>query len=260
MATAEQVQNALGAATAAAVSIKLPPFWPDKTDLWFAQAEAQFTIRNITAEKTKYAYLVTMLDSQTAAQAMDLIRTPPEAPYTALKKRLTKVFAITDSEKAAKILDMDGLGDKTPSQCLTVMLNLVPKGQDPGFLFREVFLRQLLTDIRTQLAQSTRTGTGPEDLRALALEADKYFSSMGSRISTVAAQPMTVPQVPGLSADAEFVNAVSGRKLCFFHARFGNKARKCESPCQWTSTGSGTPPRGTTSNPGISRPGQGPSN
>ena len=49
-------------------------------------------------------------------------------------------------EKAAKILDMDGLGDRTPSQCLTVMLNLVPTGQDPGFLFQEVFLRQLPTD------------------------------------------------------------------------------------------------------------------
>ena len=56
MATAEEVQNALGAAMAAAVSVKLPPFWPDKTDLWFAQAEAQFTIKNITTEKTKYAY------------------------------------------------------------------------------------------------------------------------------------------------------------------------------------------------------------
>ena len=66
---------------------------------------------------------------------MDLIRTPLEAPYTALKGRLTKAFAITDREKAAKILDMDGLGDKTPSQCLTVMINLVPDGQDPGFLF-----------------------------------------------------------------------------------------------------------------------------
>ena len=83
MATAEEVQNAVGTAMAAAVSVKLPPFWADKTGLWFAQAEAQFTIKNITTEKTKYAYVVTMLDSQTAAQAMDIIRTPPEALYTA---------------------------------------------------------------------------------------------------------------------------------------------------------------------------------
>ena len=42
MATAEEVQNAIGTAMAAAVSVKLPPFWPDKTDLWFVQADAQF--------------------------------------------------------------------------------------------------------------------------------------------------------------------------------------------------------------------------
>ena len=137
MTTAEEVQNALGAALAAAISVKLPPFWPDKTNLWFAQAEAQFTIKNITVEKTKYSYVVSMLDSQTAAQAMDLIRAPPEVdPYKALKNHLTNAFAISDREKAAKILDMNGLGDMTPSQCLTVMLNLVPGGQDPGFLFR----------------------------------------------------------------------------------------------------------------------------
>ena len=65
------------------------------------------------------------------------------------------------------------------------MLNLVPdaEAQDPVFLFREIFLRQLPNDIQTQLAQSTRTGTSMTELRALALEANKYFLSIGSRIS-----------------------------------------------------------------------------
>ena len=110
--TADDVQNAVSTAMAAAVSMKLPPFWPDKTRLWFAQAEAQFTIKKITTEQTKFAYIVTMLDSNTADQALDIITEPPAAPYTALKERLTKTFAITDSEKAARIIDMDGLGDR----------------------------------------------------------------------------------------------------------------------------------------------------
>mgnify|MGYP006061944625 CR=1 FL=1 len=257
MATDEQVKAAVGTAMAAAVAIKLPPFWPDKTDLWFAQAEAQFGLKSITVEKTKYFYVVTMLDSQTAAQAMDIIRAPPEEePYKTLKNRLTKAFAITDDEKADKILDMDGLGDKTPSQCLTTMLNLVPVGQDPGFLFRKVFLRQLPTDVQTQLAQSTKTGTGPDDLRGLALEADRYFASMGSRISTVSRSSSRMASDP---EDAD-ISAISGRKLCFFHAKFGTKARKCEPPCQWTTSRPGTTSRGATSNPGNSQPGRGPAN
>ena len=43
------------------IAVKLPQFWPDKARLWFVQAEAQFTLGKITAEKTKFAHLVTML-------------------------------------------------------------------------------------------------------------------------------------------------------------------------------------------------------
>ena len=77
-------------------------------DIWFAQAEAQFTIKNITTEKTKYAYVVSVLDSDTATQVLDIIRAPPaEEPYKALKNRLTKAFAISDWERASKLLDMN---------------------------------------------------------------------------------------------------------------------------------------------------------
>ena len=249
MATQEQVQTALEAAVASAVSVKLPPFWPDKTDIWFAQAEAQFTIKNITTEKTKYAYVVSVLDSDTATQVLDIIRAPPaEEPYKALKNRLTKAYAISDRERASKLLDMNGLGDKTPSQCLTTMLNLVPdaEAQDPGFLFREIFLRQLPNDVQTQLAQSTRTGTSTTELRALALEADKYFSSIGSRISTISRMAE--------SADDFDVNAVSNRQFCYYHSKFGDKATKCRSPCQFKST---TRNGAVPSDQGNSRAGRG---
>ena len=33
--------------TLAAVSIKLPPFWPADPDVWFTQIEAQFTMREL---------------------------------------------------------------------------------------------------------------------------------------------------------------------------------------------------------------------
>ena len=64
MATEQQIQDAVRAALEAdraarvtAVSVKLPPFWPEKTRLWFAQAEAQFDVKGITVEKTKYSYV-----------------------------------------------------------------------------------------------------------------------------------------------------------------------------------------------------------
>ena len=172
-----------------AVSIKLPQFWPDKTRFWFAQAEAQFETRNITNEKTKFNHVVLVLDSKTATQALDIIETPdPVNPYTVLKERLTKAYSLSDSERAGRLIDMAGLGDRTPSQCLADMLQLIPAGQavDPGFLFRELFLRQLPVEIRTQLAQTSKIGTTAKILRELAEEADRYFTSTGSRISMIA--------------------------------------------------------------------------
>ena len=71
------------------------------------------------------------------------------------------------------------------------MLLLLPN-PDPGILFRELFLRQLPQETRSLLAQTPNTGTKVADLRVLAKEADKYFSSVGSRISSVAWVPGTV--------------------------------------------------------------------
>ena len=265
MATPAQVQAAVDAALdaeraarAATVSVKLPTFWPNEAELWFAQAEAQFQNRGITAEKTKYNYVVSMLDVKTAKQVMDIIRTPPAAnPYTTLKARLSKAFALSDSEKVGRILDMTGLGDRTPSQCLSDMLQLVPEAeaQDPGSLFREIFLRQLPSEVRTHLAQTTKTGTTSAILRDLAADADKYFSSTGSRIASVS-PPIVLPP-PQVQAEAE-VSAVSNQggnprhrsqgpvrgpkpsfTFCYYHARFGDKARSCTPPCQFGTLPSG---------------------
>ena len=265
MATPAQVQAAVDAALdaertarAATVSVKLPTFWPNEAELWFAQAEAQFQNKGITAEKTKYNYVVSMLDVKTAKQVMDIIRTPPAAnPYTTLKARLSKAFALSDSEKVGRILDMTGLGDRTPSQCLSDMLLLVPQAvaQDPGPFFRQIFLKQLPSDVRTHLAQTTKTGTTLAILHDLAADADKYFSSTGSRIASVS-PPIVLPP-PQVQTEAE-VCAVSNQSgstrhrgprpvqlpkpsytFCFYHARFGEKARSCIQPCQFKTLPSG---------------------
>ena len=258
-------------------TVKLPEFWPDNTDLWFVRADAQFRMKKVTVEQTKFDHVITMLDSKTAAQVMDILVSPPDQPYTVLKARLTKTFALTTSEKASRILDMDGLGDRTPTQCLTIMLNWVPAEEAPGFLFREQFLRQLPVQVRTSLAQTTNTGSDRASLRALADEADKYFRSMGARISAIASANPWLPHpgagaspgpgvqqlsTPGTAVELEswsrdqLVNAVLGKKLCFFHTRFGAKAKKCEQPCQWSGP-DGRKWTNRKSGSGNSQPGQG---
>ena len=73
----------------AAVHMKLPTFWPDAAEVWFAQADAQFAIRNLTSSKTKFYHAIADLPQEVASQILDLIRAPPSGdPYGVLRERL----------------------------------------------------------------------------------------------------------------------------------------------------------------------------
>ena len=57
--------------------MKLPTFCPDAGEVWFAQVDAQFTIRNMTVSKAKFYHAIAVLPQEVASQILDLIRTPP---------------------------------------------------------------------------------------------------------------------------------------------------------------------------------------
>ena len=76
---AKEAAVATAAATRTAeiaqVSLKLPPFWPNRAKLWFTHAETQFVIKQITRSKTKFVHALTML-------VMGLLKTPQRWNHT----------------------------------------------------------------------------------------------------------------------------------------------------------------------------------
>ena len=169
-----------------AVSLKLPSLWTNYLETWFAQAEAQFALRDITNETTKFHHVVFVLSADVASKVSSILRSPPgHNPDTALKKQLTCKYQLTEHERGAAIFNIPALGDERPSQIMDRMLHLLG-GCEGGILFRYHFISILPIYVKNTLALSTTT-----DLQQLALEADRIFMSGQLDNSTVILPPMT---------------------------------------------------------------------
>ena len=206
-------------------TVKLPAFYTGEPEIWFSQVESRFRAGNVTTEEQKFNLVAAQLDESRAVLASDILQTVPQedgTPYTKLKGRILEALSLSTNEKADKLLAMNGFGDKIPSQGLQAMLKLVSEGEaeNPGFLFRRVFLLQLTADVRNNLAQTEHTSSTVDSLRLLAKQADHYYHSTGARINAIAASS-------GSDVEEWNVDAVAGKVLCQFHKKFGHKAWTC---------------------------------
>ncbi|CAL9683125.1 unnamed protein product [Knipowitschia caucasica] len=218
-----------------AAMVKLPEFWTHDPEPWFQHVEAQFQLRGITTDITRYYHIVAALDSATTRRMMGLLRDPPhEGKYEALKRGLLQLYQLSDMERADRLLSLSGLGDCKPSELMENMLALLGSG-DSSFIFTHLFLRQLPPPVRTALATSDLVRT--KDYRRLAEEADKLL--LASRQFSVHA---LVPPDACEEDACVHVTAVTDRQdkkgsLCFYHRRFGTKARRCIPPCSFQQSG-----------------------
>ena len=207
-----------------AVSLKLPTFWTAQPEVWFAQAEAQFNLHGITADDSKYYYVLAALDQETATRVLDLISHPPDDnKYRALRTRLSDAFGLDKRERASRLLHFRPLGDSKPSALMDEMLALLGD-HPPCLLFEQLFLERLPEDIRIQLVDAKI-----EDHRQLAKRADALWSSrdMASVSLTENAVQRRAPKSKAPS------NARESNQLCYYHRTFGEAARQCRQPCSW---------------------------
>lgn len=202
-----------------AVAIKLPTFWTTQPNVWFTQAEAQFHIKKVTEDSTKYYYVISALDQATASRIIHVLTNPPaNGKYDNLKEKLLETFGLTRRDRADKLLHMSGLGDRKPSELMDEMLSLLD-GHTFCLLAEQIFLEQLPQDIRLQLTDSDFT-----DPRAVALRADVLWLAKQQSASSIQQVSIRKP-VPKQRSS-------TGQDWCYYHAKFGEKARKCLPPCK----------------------------
>ena len=179
------------------------------------------------------------LDNTTAAEVKSVLLNPPDQnKYETLKTALLGVFGKSQARKDAQLLNISGLGDRSPSALLRKLESL---NNDAETLRRAFFLAQLPAQVRSILALQEFL-----DIHDLAKAADRIVEA--NNISqTVTAVSVDRPS----SANQRHHTAFKPNEnyICHYHQRFGLKARNCKPGCLFSKL--------LSTNPSSNRPSQG---
>jgi len=99
-------------------AVRLPPFWPHRPTVSFAEAEAQFQLADITHQQTKFNYVVSQLNQQ-AAEVGDIITSTPEyRPHDRPKVELLRRLSTSPEQRVRQLLSHDEMAERKPSHFL----------------------------------------------------------------------------------------------------------------------------------------------
>nr|XP_054764694.1 uncharacterized protein LOC129271345 [Lytechinus pictus] len=245
----------------AAVSLKIPPFWPHDPAVWFAQVEAHFLTRGISVDETKYAHVVSALQPEIAQEVRDILMDPPTSnPYTRLRAGLVRRKSVSEQKRLQQLLIQEELGDRKPSQLLHRMGQLLGTAKIDDTIFKQLFLQRLPHHVQAIFA-SSRDAMSVNQLADLA-DSIVDVGSAGS-VSSVQHAPSSTSEIVQLREQVDKltaqVNALTtqlvqerGRStsrhrsnssrrrsssrsdkypMCWYHFKHGASARKCLPPC-----------------------------
>lgn len=249
-----------------AASISLPAFWPSRIQLWFAMAEAKFDLAHpkITQEQTKFNHVLTVLSPEIADEVADLITKPDASePYTKLKEAIISRTTLSESQKLKQLLSGEELGSRKPSQLLRHMRQLI---NDSGYVndqvLKELFMQQMPVSVKQILV--SLSGVTLESIAEVAdriLETTPAIAAVSHWESKKPLQDAVDPiailtkkfdsllqRLDGLERNEGRWKRNTSRnrsrtrspaperhQTCWYHYKFGEKAKKCVSPCNYST-------------------------
>jgi len=256
-------------APVAHVAVKLPDFWVKDPKMWFSQAEAQFRRARVTAETTMYDYVLMKLPEDVVMSVRALVSAieadpvKQEESYTLMKAALLGSYGKTKWQMAYALLDHPELGDRRPSAMMAEMLALRYEATAPDSLFFALFLRRLPSSIRDHLAAANHT-TAAE----MATHADILWDARNSATVSAVSDILSAVSLRSSSPNRRSPDrrakspdrrsrspdrgsnrgrgrrptpgrqdsraASSGKKICYYHRRYGAEAENCEGACSFS--------------------------
>lgn len=232
------------------VAIRLPPFWPADPQLWFCQIENQFAIAGLTSDDTKFGYVAGNLDQKYAVEVRDILLDPPAAnKYDRLKAQLIARLSPSQSQKTKQLLETEEMGDRKPSQFLRHLKSLA--GPDiPDSVVRTLWLGRLPASVQpimatqrnqeldeaADLADSVYEATSKNSLtppRVTAME--NMMDQLKRTVKQAVQQEVNSATRPGLRSTPHKKHPRPNQSdVCWYHTKFGRRARKCQAPCKYS--------------------------
>ncbi|XP_037567903.1 uncharacterized protein LOC119448753 [Dermacentor silvarum] len=258
-------------------TLKLPEFWQSDSELWFLSVEPLFRRHRLTSQTARYGYVIGALPPAVIAIVRDILRSPPpDTLYDTLKTELIRRTTESEQRRLQQLLTAEELGDRKPTELLRRMRHLIGDRSAAldAYILRELFLQRLPHQVRMILSVSST-----ETLDSLAQMADKIMDVGTPAISGIERQRDSSPFAPvrddrldrllqaneelnckvdQLAAELSSLKADHRgsasrqrhqsrdrspslpRSVCWYHRRYGARARQCNQPCQFAGNARAT--------------------
>ena len=210
--------------------VKLPPFWDHDVEGWLVLALNALGMT--TDERVMWHSLIAALSESSSRMLRDVILrpfVPGMVPF--LVSELRSRLAVSSDERLDQLLGSGDLRGVKPSHKLFHLRALV--GSDLGHIVTEPIVRKRWLDSLdwdTQRLVLLFGADGSKTTEQLAVFADTlaYHSSKAPAVKQVAS--IDVLAVRKLSPKAP-EDSPPTSTLCWYHAKFGSKARQCRGDC-----------------------------
>jgi hypothetical protein len=101
---------------ASRVAVRLPSFSAKQPAMWFAQAEAVFTLAGINSEKTKFCCDLAAGPPVRRGSSEHHHSLPQQDPYSTLRTELVKRLSSSREQRIRQLLTLEKMDDLKPSQ------------------------------------------------------------------------------------------------------------------------------------------------
>ncbi|GFS95582.1 uncharacterized protein NPIL_627451 [Nephila pilipes] len=221
------------------VAAKLPPLWKQNIKLWFLQAEASFELSGITNDVTKYNNVIAAIDSEILSVVSDLLFDPPHADrYTTLKNRLIQEFSDSENQQIRKLLSELQLGDDKPSHLLRKTSEKLENLAKLADKIAEVRASPFTPNVYAVSGRSEQSSDSPHsplnemvELRGEIAALSKQVERSKNRFRRRYGKSPYRSKTPSRRENYHFND-----EFCYYHKRFGSKAKKCREPCTFAKT------------------------